>query len=465
MDLDGTLIRSDLLVESALAYIKPNPLRGFQLLGWLAGGKANLKGHLAAAVTLDVAHLPFDSAVLAMIAEEKAKGRPIILATASHRKFADQVSAHLGHFDFVMATDGAVNLSANAKRDALVAKFGKGGFDYLGNSADDLPIWAASGRAYAVNPSDAVERKARALGNLEHVFKSNPGASWTKAMRLHQWAKNLLLFVPLLAGHRVAEIPLLVNAVIAFIVFGLCASSVYLLNDLFDLADDRQHPTKRDRPFASGKLDIRLGLIAVPLLLIAAFAGSIAALPWQFTAALSTYYVLTLAYSLGLKRLMMIDVTVLALLYTLRVIAGAFAIEVEPTFWILAFSMFIFLSFGLVKRYTELHQLRLRSSDEKARGRGYSLDDLGMISGLGAASGYISVLILALYIQDQSTVALYRHHEVIWLACPLLLFWISRVWLLTYRGQMHEDPVVFAFSDRVSLVVGVLFGLVFWLAT
>jgi 4-hydroxybenzoate polyprenyltransferase len=250
----------------------------------------------------------------------------------------------------------------------------------------------------------------------------------------------------------------------AFLFFGLCASSVYLLNDLLDLADDRYHHSKRNRPFAAGRLSIKSGLIACPILLVGAFAGALWLLPAQFSGALIVYYILTLAYSLSLKRRMVVDVIALAVLYTMRIIAGAAAFNLSLSFWMLAFSMFLFLSLALVKRYAELHDARSKGHTEKTPGRGYFPDDLQMISSLGAASGYLAVVVLALYIDDQANPDLYAYPHLIWLACPLLLFWTTRVWSLTHRGQMHEDPVVFAIRDRTSLVVGVLFSLVIWVA-
>ena len=288
---------------------------------------------------------------------------------------------------------------------------------------------------------------------------------WARALRVHQWAKNLLLFVPLLASHQIGNVDLLLRGVVAFLLFSLCASSVYLLNDLFDLADDRQHPTKRHRPLAAGSLPAKHVVLVIPCLLVLAFAGATWLMPWEFAAAMGVYYALTLAYSVVLKRMIVVDVVVLALLYTLRIVAGTFAFGVMLTFWMLAFSMFMFLSLALVKRYTELQVSRAEGKTGKAHGRDYYASDLEMIASLGAASGYLSVLVLALYIQDGSTAVLYRNPQLIWLACPLLLIWISRTWLLGHRGQMHDDPVVFALKDRASLLLGALFIATFWFAT
>ncbi|MCG6862448.1 MAG: UbiA family prenyltransferase [Chromatiaceae bacterium] len=466
VDLDGTLLRSDLLLESGLAFIRKAPLRALQPLMWLISGRARLKARLAEEVALDVAMLPYDRQTIDLLEAERARGREIVLATASYRSYADQVADHLRLFDRVMATDRDTNLSSGNKRDALVREFGEKGFDYVGNSLHDLPVWAAARNAYVVNPEPGVESRVRALGNLKLVIKGDaPGlGTWIRALRIHQWLKNALIFVPLLSSHRLGDLALFGDGVLAFLLFGLCASSVYLLNDLLDLEDDRHHARKRHRPFASGTLSIKAGLALIPVLLAVAFLGAALVLPWPFIFALVAYYGLTLAYSLILKRVMMLDVVTLALLYTSRIVAGTLALELTLTFWMLAFSVFMFLSLALVKRYAELRDARMAGTSEKTRGRGYYPDDLEMISSLGAAAGYCAVLVLALYIQDEGTVELYRHPQAIWLACPLLLFWISRTWLLTHRGQMHDDPVLFAVKDRVSLTIGVLFGAVFWLA-
>lgn len=465
VDLDGTLLRSDVLLESSLALVRTRPLWALAPLLWLGGGKAALKRRLAETVALDVTALPYDPGVLALIAQARAQGRRIVLATASHRLYAERVAAHLGVFDEVLATEGELNLSAGRKRDALLARYGPQGYDYVGNAPDDLPVWAAARRAHVVGAGAALERRARAHGNVASV-QPPPSAGMRlgallKALRVHQWAKNSLILLPLLAAHVADQPARLLAAALAFICFSLCASSVYLLNDLLDVGDDRHHPSKRHRPFAAGKLSLLVGMALAPLLLAAAFALALWLLPWKFAAVLLGYYSLTLAYSLYLKRLMAVDAITLAALYTARLVAGAAALAVPLTFWMLAFSMFMFLSLALVKRYAELREARSSGRAGQARGRGYFPGDLEMIASLGAASGYLAVLVLALYTQDHATVALYRRPQLIWLACPLLLLWMTRIWLLTHRGQMHDDPVVFALKDRASLVVGLLFGAIF----
>ena len=466
VDLDGTLLRSDLLVETGMAFIRRHPFQLYKTVGWLAQGKTVLKSQLASATDIDVNVLPYNPAVLELIKIAKNENRLIVLATASHYTLAEKIAEYLQLFDLVLATNEERNLTAESKRDLLIEHFGESGFDYVGNSHDDIPVWSAARHAYVVEPERGVLRKAQAMGNVKQTLLSSvvPLKSWVSAIRIHQWMKNALIFVPLLAAHQVMNPMMVRQGILAFLLFGLCASSVYILNDLLDLADDRHHHSKKCRAFASGDLSIKTGIVAFPLLLCAAFAGAALFLPWQFSAVLLAYYALTLAYSLDLKRRMSIDVIALAALYTLRIIAGAAAFQLQLTFWMLAFSMFMFLSLALVKRYAELRDARVKGKKEKTRGRGYYPGDLEMISSLGASSGYLAVMVLALYIHDQATIALYTSPQIIWLACPLLLFWITRVWMLTHRGLIHEDPVVFAIRDRVSLIVGALFCVVFWAA-
>lgn len=467
VDLDGTLLKSDMLLETLLAFLRKWPARFYLPLFWLLrGGKAHLKANLAQDTFVDVGKLPFNQAVIDWLREEKSQGRCIILATATHRIYAEKISGHFGLFDRVLATEHKVNLSAQRKRDALVEVFGKEGFDYAGNSSDDVTVWEAADAAIVVDPEMGVAQRAGAVANVVKVIDTRKGVTkaWLKQLRVHQWLKNVLIFVPLVAAHEIDAPLLLSNVLLAFLFFSLCASSVYLLNDLLDLNEDRNHPRKKFRPFAAGTLSLKAGIIACPLLLMTAFIGSFVFLPPMFTVGLALYYAVTLAYSLWLKRIVIIDVVTLAALYTIRIIAGSFATGLELTFWLLAFSMFMFLSLALVKRYAELRMVKAKGVEEKISGRGYYPGDLEMLSSMGAASGYLSVMVLALYIQDASTANLYSHPKYIWLACPLLLFWVSRTWMLTHRGHMHDDPVVFAVKDRVSLLTGALMALAFWLA-
>ncbi|MDR1461740.1 MAG: UbiA family prenyltransferase [Azoarcus sp.] len=467
VDLDGTLLRSDLLAETGLLFARSHPLRLLLPFLWLMKGRAAVKHELAAHAEIDVAALPYDEKVLSFIRDARAAGRRVTLATASCQKLAGQIAHHLGLFDEVLASGPTLNLAGDAKRDALLSRYGEQGFDYLGNSGDDLPVWRAARKTLVANASARVERKARALDNFEGVVSRSQAQSmdWIKALRLHQWLKNLLIFVPLLTSHRYTETPLLWQALLGFFCFGLCASSVYLLNDLLDLRDDRQHARKRFRPFASGRLSPLAGLAAFPMLLCIAFGLALWLLPPAFALAVLAYYALTLAYSMWLKRLMIVDVIALAMLYTLRIVTGAVMLAIPLSFWLLAFSTFFFLSLALVKRYAELFPLQGLEENGKVPGRGYHAADFPMIAALGAASGYTAVIVMALYIHDEAALQYYRHPEYIWVSCLLLLTWISRVWILAHRGMMHEDPVIFAARDRTSLVTAALMAFVFWAAT
>lgn len=466
VDLDGTLVNTDMLAENLFLFLRVYPLRVFAMIAWLFSGKAYFKRRLADAIIPDVANVPYNKELLDWLEQQRNEGASLVLATASDYRIAKSIADHLGIFDEVLGTKEK-NLSSANKRAALVDKYGDNGFEYIGNSSADFEVWQSASEIHVANPKHGVLSAAKKIAPIKTVFENRRPVyrAVFKALRMHQWVKNLLLFVPLLASHQIDHPDLLLNGLLAFLFFGLCASSIYMLNDLLDLQDDRLHPGKRNRPFASGDLSIKTGVIVLLLLYLMAFTGSFLLLPLNFTLALAVYSVITLLYSLWIKSKILVDVITLALLYTLRVIAGTFVFEAMLTFWMLAFSTFIFLSLALVKRYAELKEADSRSETDKLRGRGYSPEDLTMISSLGAASGYLSVLILAFYIQDSNTTALYQYPQVIWLACPLLLYWISRVWLLTHRGLMHEDPVVFTLKDNTSLVVGLLFGFIFWVAT
>lgn len=458
VDLDGTLIRSDLLIESALNVLGKNPFYVFLFAFWLLKGKANLKRRIAEIATLDADTLPYDTRVLEWVRQQSGN-RPTVLCTASDQKLAEAVAGHVGGFAKVLGSDGVRNLSGKNKAKALCDLYGEQGFDYAGNHSIDLLVWRHARRAIIANGSPRLTRNVQREYTVDKVFEpeGNSLRAWVKALRLHQWLKNVLVFLPLLAAHRLFYVDSVVAAGWAFLSFGLCASGTYVLNDLLDLKADRRHVRKRKRPFASGALPLSQAIVVAPLLTISSFVIAFS-LSMHFVLILFCYLVLTLAYSFRLKRVVMLDVVVLAGLYTVRIIAGTIAIRVEYSFWLLAFSMFIFLSLAMLKRYTELLGL-LESGQQVAGGRGYGVDDLPLIQSLGASSGYLSVLVLALYINSTASEALYHRPHLLWLLCPLLLYWISRVWVVAHRGLMHDDPIVFAVTDRVSgfaLMVGVL---------
>ena len=465
VDLDGTLIYTDLLIESFLGLIKKNPLRIISVFFWLLQGKVTLKRGIAELVTIDVTVLPYNQEVLAYIKAEKAKGRKLVLATASVEKYANQVGEYIGLFDEILATTATTNLSGSNKRAKLVELYGDKGFDYIGNATPDIDVWKGAQNAIVVSSSDELESKASSVATVSHRIRvETPGIkTYVKALRLHQWLKNCLILVPLLTAHKFLEPMLVLQAIGAFFAFGFCASSVYLVNDLLDLEDDRHHKTKCKRPFASGAIPILNGIILTPVLLLLSLLIGLL-LPSNFLVVLAVYYVVTTAYSFSLKKKVLIDVIVLATLYTIRIIAGAATIGVMPSFWLLAFSLFIFHSLALVKRCTELYGLKEEAEKTgratQVRGRGYTVSDIGLLYTMGTTSGFMSVLVLALYVNSENVKQLYVTPEVIWLLCPIMLYWISRVWILTDRGNMNDDPIVFALKDRTSLITVVCMGLV-----
>jgi 4-hydroxybenzoate polyprenyltransferase len=468
IDLDGTLIKTDLLVETASRFIMQHPAHSLRLFGWLLRGRPTLKANLADAVELDVASLPYHAPLLAWLQVERASGRRIVLATASHRLLAERVAQHLGLFDAVLATDGDLNLKGGRKRELLVGRYGDKGFDYVGNDAADLEVWPAARLAHLVSDSASLVARARSVAAVGTVLPSGRPPAWkalVRAMRPHQWLKNVLIFVPLLASHSYGQPGMVLQALLAFVAFGMAASGVYVGNDLVDVADDRHHPRKRHRPFAAGDASLLHGWCLAPALVAAAFALSATLLSPAFTAMLALYVGLTFAYSLRLKQVALLDVMVLAGLYTLRIIAGTAALQLPLSFWLLSFSVFIFCSLAFVKRFSELEDARQDGREGPLRGRGYHPGDLEIVSSFGSAAGYIAVLVLALYIQDPHTAELYASPKFIWLACPLLLYWISRTWLIAHRGQMLDDPIVFALTDRVSWAIGACLAGVFALAT
>ncbi|MBT8408180.1 MAG: UbiA family prenyltransferase [Alphaproteobacteria bacterium] len=456
VDLDGTLIASDMLHESFWATLGSD--RGQVLRAaarFLTGGRAALKATLAKAADVDVALLPDKSAVLEEIRARKAAGAHVVLATASDQGIAQAVADHLGIFDEVMASDGETNLKARAKAAALAEKFGKSGFAYIGDSAADLPVWSEASEAISVDAPESLKNRISAdlVTHLESAAAPKDLSHATlRALRPHQWLKNLLVFVPMLLAHDLS-VSTFLTAFAAFVAFSLVASSVYVLNDLLDLSADRAHPRKKDRPFASGALPLLWGLLLAPGLLLAGVAVGGLAGP-LFLAVLAFYYLCTLAYSLALKQVTVIDICMLAGLYTLRVIAGAAATGNAPSVWLLGFSIFFFLALAAVKRQAELVDLVARG-DTKAAGRGYLPEDLPLITMMGLSAGYVSVLVAGLYLTSDAVAQLYSFPSALWGICAVLIYWLSRIVMLTHRSRMHDDPIVFAVTDRVSLFCGV----------
>lgn len=462
VDLDGTLINSDLLLESFLELIKQNLLLLFIVPFWLLKGKANLKHQIARRVEIRADLLPYNADLLEYLRTQKSAGRKLVLISASNDKLVKAVATHLDVFDAAIGSSADVNCSG--KRKLARIKETDTTFVYAADGQIDLEVWTEADAAIPVKASATLQRQVATITRIEKIFDyPNQGLRpYLKALRLHQWLKNTLVFLPLALAHQLNNPTLIWHTIVAFLCFGLCASSVYVLNDLLDLPSDRQHRSKYKRPFAAGDIPLLHGLLISPVLLVFAFSLALL-LPTAFILVLAFYYLCTGLYSFVLKRIMLVDVIMLAALYTIRIISGAAAISVVPSFWLLAFSMFLFFSLAAVKRYTELDYLRTTGISQ-TEGRGYYAQDLSMMAIFGVASAFLSVMVFALYINNEETRGQYLTPEVLWLICPLLLYMVTRIWLLAARGQIEEDPIVFALKDRVSQMVTLACGLLLWLA-
>ena len=440
-----------------MGLVKSAPWKVFAALSALMAGRPKFKRYLAQNAPVDPATLPYRLEVLDQISEARAAGRRVLLVTASDQATADAVAAHLGLFDEAIGSDGTNNLKARRKADYLTGRFGAGGFQYLGDSSADLPVWRAAHEASMVCPSASTQRVAQQIAPKATVLvKRAPKLEAAmKELRPHQWAKNILLFVPLYFSHQYTDRTLVLTAVMAFISFSFCASSIYVLNDLLDLPADRQHRSKRSRPLAAGTLSIPEGIALSLLALALALAlGAVFVSP-QFVLVLVGYVALTTAYSLVLKQQMIIDVLALASLFTYRVVAGGVAVDVKLSPWLLAFSIFFFTSLAFVKRYSELIQVK-GDGGGSLKGRNYVQADIPIITSAGPAAGLLAVLVFALYINSPAMFRYYSVPEALWGICLILVYWIIRIWFLAARNQMHDDPVLFAVKDRISLAAGVL---------
>jgi 4-hydroxybenzoate polyprenyltransferase/phosphoserine phosphatase len=450
VDLDGTLLRSNMLFESFWSAFGKSWRSPFSAMIALMKGRASLKRHLAEAASIDATTLPYDQKVLAFIEQWRLNEGRAVLVTASDQSFADQIGMHLGVFDEVHGSDGEQNLKSDVKAHFLDRQYGTGAYAYMGDATADLLVWQRAAKAITVNASRSLRQDAeRSCANVEHlVTQASSALPYLKALRPHQWLKNALVFLPMLAAHQLDGGTLLASLLV-FICFSLVASSVYVLNDLFDLSADRAHPRKRNRPFASGSIPLSHGTL-MAVLLIALGVVLAALMGGAFLMVMLCYLGLTTAYSLHLKRRIVVDICVLAVLYTARIVAGGVATGIELSVWLLAFSTFFFLSLAAVKRQAELIDSVARGQ-LTASGRGYHVDDLPIISMVAICAGYVSVLIMVLYVNSPIVVELYSRPEALWGVGAILLYWITRTVMIAHRGGMHDDPVIFAVKDRVSL--------------
>jgi 4-hydroxybenzoate polyprenyltransferase/phosphoserine phosphatase len=460
VDLDGTLIRSNLLWECLISLLKKRPLWVFMIPFWLLGGRANLKSQLAQRAQLDVTSLPYRKDVLEFLKERRSAGGRLVLVTACAEELARPVAEFLGVFDSCFASTTNDNLKGRAKARFLCREFGERGFEYIGDSRADVAVWQSSSTAHFVGKGRLRAGPSVAIGRVFPVQKATL-RTWIAALRGHHWLKNLLLFLPLALAHRF-DIRSWMMAAAAFVSFGVCASGVYVLNDLLDLHSDRIHPWKRKRPFAAGDVSIPAGLLISSALLLTALPGSFF-LGRSFGLLLTGYTLLTIWYSVHLKKVVLLDVFVLSSFYSIRIWAGALITLVPLSYWFVSFALFFFLSLSMAKRYSEL----LHASDliEQGRsGRGYVVADRSLLMNLGIASGFSAVVIFTLYVHSPEVLMLYRRPGPLMLLAPTIAYWLSRLWLKASRGELHEDPVVLAMKDPVSYAVAAI-GLVVLIAS
>lgn len=464
VDLDGTFSTTDTLLELMAHFVSQRPRNLLTLLGLLGKDRPTLKAQLATRAPIDVGLLPVNPDVVEMIHQAKADKRPVVLATGSDEKIARAVANHWGFFDDVLSSSPGTNLTSTRKAEALVKEFGEKGFDYIGNDTADIAVIQRARKGFLVAPRKSLVKKAQATETPVLAVGSRPAVrrNFFRALRPHQWAKNGLLVIPALAA-QLAVSDFLLPVIIGIVLFSLMSSAAYVVNDVLDIQHDRAHQTKKARPFASGQVSIKHGLAAAPLMAAASLVGSWFYFGPHFTAVLALYGVATMAYSLRLKRVVLVDVFVLAGLYGVRILAGAIAVVVPLSPWLITFSLFAFLSLALAKRLTELSS---QSSDStgSVRGRGYVVADSSLVSVFGVTSGFIAGVILALYVDDAATRSLYSTPEMLWFVVPIWLYWISRTWLLAHRGNLNDDPVIFALTDKVSYLVGAALVLTLFLA-
>ena len=463
VDLDGTLIYTDLLYEGLIILLRKNPLYIFSCIIWLLKGKVYLKKELFNKIQIPYELLPTNKELMSFLQAELLNGRQIILATASLKSHALEIAKTIPLFVNTFGTEG-VNLKGENKLKVLVNEFGEYKFDYIGNSHSDIKIFAKSRYSYLVNPSKLLERKTSEISVLKYSFKSKKVdlKDYIKAIRAYQWVKNLLIFIPIITSHSFHSLNLVLLTSKAFFAFSMIASSGYIINDLLDLNSDRKHPRKRFRPFASGRLSIKSGIILATILLL---TGVLIAsqLNFLFSLILLFYFITSLSYSLYFKKIVLYDVFILALLYSIRVIAGGLVADVSISFWLIAFSTFLFLSLAFVKRYSELMKIN-ETKGLIERGRQYLKTDLNSLQIMGIVSGFMSVVVFSLYLDSPEVLQLYSNPKILWIISFCLLFWISRIWNVTNRGEMTDDPIIFALKDKSSYFIFILMGLIFALS-
>jgi 4-hydroxybenzoate polyprenyltransferase len=454
VDLDGTLLKTDTIWETLIAHLKARPWHALLIPFWLLAGRARLKERLAEGVKLDCESLPYTADLVEYLREARAAGRELVLVSGCDRSVGNQIASHLGLFSEAITSDGKTNLKGRTKAEVLIERFGNRGFDYAGNEKADLPVWEAARERLVANAPGRVTRRLadKTRGLREFAPQTSRFPAFLRALRCHQWSKNMLVFVPLIAAHAYFNSSAVGGAILMFLAWCFVASGIYVSNDLLDLEADRCHPTKRERPFASGDLPLSFGIILAPVLLVLGL-GMAASISWACAAALGVYAGLAFAYSSSLKKRPLVDVFTLAFFFTIRVVGGGLASGYPVSTWLLAFASFLFLGLAFLKRCSEL--VCIQGLGRRHMGsRGYGVTDLPVLQMFGVASAFVAIMVLGLYVNTAVAEAQYRWPAALWAAGPFLLLWLCRLWLATARGEMHEDPIVYSMRDWVSWLAG-----------
>lgn len=461
VDLDGTLIYSDTLAELFLRMIKKRPCYLIFLPFWLLRGRAFLKIKMEEICGKYVKHIPFNDSFLKYLNSKKAEGHKLYLATACPKNLAKKLVESLNLFEEVWGSSSEINLKSAKKAELLLEKFGENNFIYAGNDAPDLEVWRHAQSLVLVNVKKSLERKAAMENPTKNILvfseKKSAFKAFFRATRIHQWAKNILIFVPLFLSHSYFKIDKIGEALLAFLAFGLCASASYIFNDIMDVENDRLHASKRRRPIAAGHFSIASALIiAFSFMAISVLISAV--LSVNTLLVLLLYTALTLSYSFYFKRIVLLDIIILSSLYMIRIYYGSTAISVATSFWLMSFSIFIFFSLGFMKRYIELQ--KMENTNEKIKGRGYVYSDAQIIAPVGIASGILSLVFYVIYV-DKVAFQLYERPSFLMFGAIIFLYFIVKTWIMAARKLVHDDPIVYAIKTKENYAILILFIFIF----
>lgn len=460
VDLDGTLIKTDVMFESIVILLKYNPLNLFLIIFWLIKGRYYLKEKLIEKTKLDPNKIPINEEIIEYLKIERKNGRKILLVTAAMQEIANLYSDYFGLFDEAIGSKDGINLVGKNKASYLVQRFGEGGFDYIGDSKKDLYIWKYSRNSYIVNQTKNLIDKVKKHSNVLKTWNLIPEPKiilFFKQIRAYQWVKNLLIFLPVVLSHSL-NLKDYFLSFLAFVSFSLLSSSIYLINDIYDLDSDRNHPEKKYRPFALGYLNLLFVLKAFIILFLLSFVIALFVSP-KFLLSIFIYLIFSLLYTYSFKKIPILDIVILSFLFTIRIYAGSFATNIAISEWLFSFSIFFFLSLSSLKRYIELIKM---NDNSKLIGRAYNKEDSNLIKIIGVSTGLISILVYVLYINSSKVNSLYSNPEYLYFILLILIYWLLRLWFYSDKKTINYDPISFILKDKVSYIL-LLFSIILFI--